>query len=149
MIDKDEVIHRLSLQVNELKAHLRKNETKEFENKLKELEKTSVDKSMLEYDTNDIHIKSSRVYDKSRSPFNNKTINETVMYGGGTSIIDSMIGSFPHDRSNVLVSQDFLTQRRSKNTSRDFDSRARDSSREINSRLSIKHSIAKFQILGK
>jgi hypothetical protein len=149
MIYKDEIIHNLSLQVNELKAHLRKNETKEFENKLKELEKTSADKILLEYDSSEILVNSSRAYGGSRTPFTNKTTNEIVMYGGGSSAIDSMIGSFPQDKSAVLTSQDFLTQRRSKNTSQDFDFREQDSNREANSRLSIKHSIAKHNHLGR
>ena len=141
MIEKDEMISHLSLQVHELKAVLRQNETKEFEQKLKEIEKVSYDKSLFCYESNDLKVISNHGLRRSKSPFaNDKTINETVMYGGGTSVLDSMIGSFPHDRTSILASQDFQT-RKSKDESPTNILKIRDSSSDYITKMNILHSV--------
>ena len=86
---------------------------------------------------------SSKVIRCPKSPYSNdKTINETVMYGDGTSIVDSILCSFPHDKTSPLASQDFAS-RRSKNGSQDYTTGVRDSSQENISRISIRRSIKK------
>lgn len=57
MIEKDKVIDRLSTELNDIKMHVRKQETLNYENKLKEANRISVDKSIIGYDTNEAIMK--------------------------------------------------------------------------------------------
>lgn len=149
MIEQDELIHKLSFQINELKVHNRQLETREIESRLKELNKTSIDRSLLEYETNDMNIKSTRGLARSKSPFlNDKTISETVMYGGGTSVIDSIMGSFPQERSSVIISQEFLPTA-NKNVNLSWVKPSRDASRGDISRRSIKQSALNCKEVGR
>jgi DNA-binding FrmR family transcriptional regulator len=95
MMEKEEQIHNVTKQLNELKKELRKIKTDELENQLKELSvQNNNDRSIQNFETNEHQQKNSR----SRSPFlNDNTISETVMYGG-TSVLESIIGSFPNEK---------------------------------------------------
>lgn len=104
IMEKDEIIHKLSMQIHEMKKQARNQETLELEKKIKE---TVKDRSIYE-DESEVRIKSTRGFGRARSPLiNDKTISETVMYGGGTSVIDSIIGSFPQEQISILNSQEF------------------------------------------
>lgn len=105
MIEKDKVIDKLSFELNEIKMHMRKQETLNYENKLKEANKVSVDKSIIGYETNEAIMKWTKDLRRSRSPFNDNTISETIMYGGA-SVLDSIIASFPAEKNSVTMSQE-------------------------------------------
>ena len=118
MIEKDETIHQISNELNEIKSEVREKEILKVENKLSEL-KCSIDQSISNFDTNHNmqKVKTSRDFTRSKSPFmNDNNTSETVMYGGGTSVIDSMIGLFPGEKTSVTTSQeiDFKTQNKGK-----------------------------------
>ena len=109
MIEKDKIIDKLTLELNELKIHMRKQETLNYENKLKEANRISIDKSLVGYETNEAIIKSTRELGRSRSPFNDNTISDTIMYGGA-SVLDSIIAAFPVDKHSVSASQEVDTK---------------------------------------
>lgn len=112
IFQKDEQINQLSLQVHELKSLMRQNETKQFEEKMKQLEKQSYEKSILDYDSNQTKVNSTRGLRRSKSPFNENGINnETVMYGGGNSVLDSMIASFPQEKNSEYESNDYTSRK--------------------------------------
>lgn len=47
LMEKDDTIHKLSLELNEMKNQARRIEAKKFEKKLKEANRASVDKSLM------------------------------------------------------------------------------------------------------
>jgi hypothetical protein len=109
-----------------LNKQARNQETLELEKKIKE---TVKDRSLYE-DESEVRIKSTRGFGRARSPLiNDKTISETVMYGGGTSVIDSIMGSFPQEQNSILNSQEF-ERRHCRNISGDYIGAIQDTSHE-------------------
>lgn len=103
MIEKDEIIHKLNNELNDIKSIIRAKEIMSVENKLKD----SMEKSFTNYNSHDQKHTSSRDFTRSKSPFlNENNISETIMYGGNTSVIDSMIGLFPNEKMSIIASQD-------------------------------------------
>ena len=150
MMEKEELIHKLSLEISEAKIQARRLETKEFETKLREnSSKTNIEKSFFDYDSNnEIQIKTSTRFGRSKSPLlNDRTISETVMYGGSTSVIDSIMGSFPQEHISVLASQDFAT-RHHYTKSREIMEPITDNSQDDISNISSQNPVCKSRDLS-
>ena len=135
MIEKDEVLHQVTNELNEIKSQVRAKEIMKVENKLSEI-KASKDCNISSYE-NMMDIKTSREFSRSKSPYlNENNTSETVMYGGGTSVIDSIIGLFPHERISVTTSNDmdFKSQDKRQRSKQRFGS-SKSKSRMINSHV--------------
>jgi len=79
-IEKDEIIHSLTNELNELKTAVRVKEIMKVETQLKDLNRVSIDRSLFNYDTNEMKLKTNRDLSRSRSPFLNDNNISDIMY---------------------------------------------------------------------